>query len=90
MAMQVIYTKDINAHGHELAEAQQADGFAAIIDMANELDPLFLETQGVDFDNVYIAQPEDNEQAIDIVEALHKSGQIELIVTTQTRRRYEG
>lgn len=88
--MQIIYTEDINAHSNELVAAQCDGGLVAIIDVNNELDPNYLSALGVDFETAYTMQPEDNEQAIDVVDSLHKSGCIDLIVTTQKRRRYEG
>lgn len=65
---------------HAIAEAQKADGIAAFIDAEHALDPQYAEKIGVDLDNLIISQPDNGEQALEITEALARSGAIDLIV----------
>ena len=65
---------------HMIAEAQKNGGIAAFIDAEHALDPVYAKHLGVDIDNLLISQPDSGEQALDIVEALVKSGAIDLIV----------
>jgi recombination protein RecA len=65
---------------HIVAEAQQAGGVAAYIDMEHALDPLYAAKCGVDVDELYISQPDTGEQALEIAEALVRSGAIDVIV----------
>ena len=65
---------------HMIAEAQKNGGIAAFIDAEHALDPVYAKHLGVDIDNLLISQPDNGEQALDIVEALVKSGAIDLIV----------
>jgi recombination protein RecA len=63
-----------------IAEAQKLDGTAAFVDMEHALDPLYAESIGVDIDNLYVSQPDTGEQALDIVEALIRSGAMDIVV----------
>lgn len=65
---------------HAIAEVQRRGGRAAFIDAEHALDPSYAKKIGVDIDNLLIAQPDDGEQALEITEALVRSGGIELIV----------
>jgi len=65
---------------HVIAEAQKAGGFAAFIDAEHALDPQYAKRLGVDIDNLLISQPDNGEQALDIAEALVRSGAIDVIV----------
>lgn len=65
---------------HVIAEAQKAGGIAAFIDAEHALDPLYAKRLGVDVDNLLISQPDTGEQALEIVEALVRSGAVDCIV----------
>lgn len=65
---------------HIVAEAQKMGGAAAFIDAEHALDPLYAKNLGVDIDNLYISQPDNGEQALEIAEALTRSGAIDVIV----------
>jgi recombination protein RecA len=65
---------------HVAAEAQHLGGIAAFIDAEHALDPLYAKKLGVDIDNLLISQPDTGEQALEIVEALVRSGAIDIIV----------
>lgn len=65
---------------HIVAELQKAGGTAAFIDAEHALDPTYAAKLGVQLENLYISQPDNGEQALDIVETLVKSGAIDLIV----------
>ncbi len=65
---------------HMIAEAQKTGGIAAFIDAEHALDPVYAKKLGVDIDNLLISQPDTGEQALDIVEALVRSGAIDIIV----------
>ena len=65
---------------HVVAEAQKAGGTAAFIDAEHALDPVYAKALGVDIDELYIAQPDNGEQALDICEALVRSGAIDIVV----------
>ncbi len=65
---------------HMIAEAQKRGGIAAFIDAEHALDPVYAKKLGVDIDNLLISQPDTGEQALDIVEALVRSGAIDIIV----------
>jgi len=64
---------------HVIAEAQKRGGTAAFIDAEHALDPIYAANLGVDTDNLYVAQPDTGEQALDITEALVRSGAIDII-----------
>ncbi len=65
---------------HAVAEAQKLDGMAAFIDAEHALDPVYARNLGVDIDNLYVSQPDNGEQALEICEALVRSGAIDIIV----------
>jgi recombination protein RecA len=65
---------------HIVAEAQQMGGVAAFIDMEHALDPVYAAKCGVDVDELYISQPDTGEQALEIAEALIRSGAVDVIV----------
>jgi len=65
---------------HIVAEAQKMGGLTAFIDMEHALDPVYAARCGVDVDNLYIAQPDTGEQALEIAEALVRSGAIDVVV----------
>ena len=65
---------------HVVAEAQKMGGEAAFIDAEHALDPIYAEKLGVDVDNLIVAQPDTGEQALDICEALVRSGALDVIV----------
>jgi len=65
---------------HAIAEAQNLGGFAAFIDAEHALDPQYAKALGVDIDNLILSQPDTGEQALEITEALIRSGAIEIIV----------
>jgi recombination protein RecA len=65
---------------HIIAEAQKQGGVAAFIDVEHALDPAYAARCGVDVDNLYISQPDTGEQALEIAEALVRSGAVDVIV----------
>lgn len=65
---------------HMIAEAQKKGGEAAFIDAEHALDPIYAKHLGVDIDNLIVSQPDTGEQALEIAEALVRSGAIDIIV----------
>lgn len=65
---------------HIVAEAQKAGGDAAFIDAEHALDPVYAKKLGVDIENLIVSQPDTGEQALEIAEALVRSGAIDVIV----------
>lgn len=65
---------------HMIAEAQKLGGYAAFIDAEHALDPIYARKLGVDVDNLLISQPDNGEQALEIADALVRSGAIDIIV----------
>ncbi|MBD5092215.1 MAG: recombinase RecA [Clostridiales bacterium] len=65
---------------HCVAELQKAGGTAAFIDAEHALDPVYASKLGVQIENLYIAQPDNGEQALDIVEMLVRSSAVDIIV----------
>ena len=65
---------------HVVAEAQKMGGEAAFIDVEHALDPVYARALGVDIDNLLVSQPDTGEQALEIAEALVRSGAIDIIV----------
>ena len=65
---------------HIVAESQLGGGLCAYIDMEHALDPSYAARCGVDVDNLYIAQPDTGEQALEIAEALVRSGAVDVVV----------
>ncbi|MBQ9959629.1 MAG: recombinase RecA [Oscillospiraceae bacterium] len=80
---------------HVAAEAQKLGGEAAFIDVEHALDPVYARALGVDLDSLLVAQPDTGEQALEIAEALARSGAIDVIVVDSvaamtTRAEIEG
>ena len=65
---------------HVIAEAQKQGGEAAFIDAEHALDPVYAKKLGVDIDNLIVSQPDTGEQALEITEALVRSGALDVIV----------
>lgn len=65
---------------HVIAEAQKLGGAAAFIDAEHALDPSYAAKLGVDVENLYVSQPDTGEQALEICEALVRSGAIDIVV----------
>ena len=65
---------------HVIAEAQKAGGIAAFVDAEHALDPTYADKIGVDIDNLIISQPDNGEEALEVAEALARSGAIDVIV----------
>ncbi len=65
---------------HAVAEAQKAGGEAAFIDAEHALDPVYAANLGVDVDSLLVAQPDNGEQALEITEALVRSGAIDIVI----------
>lgn len=65
---------------HCVAEAQKAGGTAAFIDVEHALDPVYAAHLGVDIDSLLVSQPDSGEQALEIAEALVRSGAVDIIV----------
>ncbi len=65
---------------HIVAEIQRLGGEAAFIDAEHALDPIYAKALGVDIDSLLVSQPDDGEQALEICEALVRSGAIEVVV----------
>ncbi len=65
---------------HIIAEAQRMGGICAFVDMEHALDPLYAARCGVDVDNLYVSQPDTGEQALEIADALIRSGTMDVVV----------
>ncbi len=65
---------------HMVAEAQKKGGTAAFIDAEHALDPVYAQRLGVDIKNLYVAQPDNGEQGLEIAESLVRSGSIDILV----------
>ena len=65
---------------HIIAEAQKRGGICAFIDMEHALDPSYAAKCGVDIDNLYVSQPDTGEQALEIADALIRSGTMDVVV----------
>ena len=65
---------------HMIAEAQKMGGEAAFVDAEHALDPVYAKHLGVDIDNLIVSQPDTGEQALEIAEALVRSGALDIIV----------
>ena len=65
---------------HTIAEAQRRGGICAFVDMEHALDPAYAARIGVDVNNLYISQPDTAEQALEISEALVRSGALDVVV----------
>ncbi len=65
---------------HAIAEAQKAGGIAAIVDAEHAFDPYYAQKLGVDIDELLISQPDNGEQALEIVDNLVRSGAVDIVV----------
>ena len=65
---------------HAVAEVQKAGGIAGFIDSEHALDPVYAKNIGVDIDNLYISQPDNGEQAMEITETMVRSGAIDIVI----------
>ncbi|MBC6935358.1 MAG: recombinase RecA [Chloroflexi bacterium] len=65
---------------HVIAEAQKRGGLCAFVDMEHALDPAYAERIGVNVDTLYVSQPDTGEQALEITEALVRSGALDVVV----------
>ncbi|MCR4588591.1 MAG: recombinase RecA [Lachnospiraceae bacterium] len=65
---------------HMIAEVQKNNGIAGFIDAEHALDPVYAQNIGVDIDNLYISQPDNGEQALEIAETLVRSNAIDIVV----------
>lgn len=65
---------------HMIAEVQKRGGIAGFIDAEHALDPVYAKNIGVDVDNLYISQPDNGEQALEITETMVRSGAVDIVV----------
>ena len=65
---------------HMVAEAQKRGGIAGFIDAEHALDPVYAKNIGVDIDNLYISQPDNGEQALEITETMVRSGAVDIVI----------
>ncbi len=65
---------------HMVAEVQKKGGIAAFIDAEHALDPVYAKNIGVDIDNLYISQPDNGEQALEITETMVRSGAVDIVI----------
>ena len=65
---------------HMLAEVQKRGGIAGFIDAEHALDPVYAKNIGVDIDNLYISQPDNGEQALEITETMVRSGAVDIVI----------
>lgn len=65
---------------HAVAEVQKRGGIAGFIDAEHALDPVYAKNIGVDIDNLYISQPDNGEQALEITETMVRSGALDIVI----------
>ena len=65
---------------HMIAEVQKRGGIAGFIDAEHALDPVYAKNIGVDIDNLYISQPDNGEQALEITETMVRSGAMDIVI----------
>ena len=65
---------------HMVAEVQKRGGIAGFIDAEHALDPVYAKAIGVDIDNLYVSQPDNGEQALEIAETMVRSGAMDIII----------
>lgn len=65
---------------HMIAEVQKRGGIAGFIDAEHALDPVYARNIGVDIDNLYISQPDNGEQALEITETMVRSGAVDIVI----------
>ena len=75
---------------HAIAEAQKQGGIAAIIDAEHAFDRFYAEKLGVDVENLWISQPDNGEQALEIADQLIRSSAIDIIVIDSAKKEIEG
>ena len=63
-----------------VAEVQKRGGIAGFIDAEHALDPVYAKSIGVDIDNLYISQPDNGEQALEITETMVRSGAVDIVI----------
>ena len=63
-----------------VAEVQKRGGIAGFIDAEHALDPVYARNIGVDIDNLYISQPDNGEQALEITETMVRSGAVDIVI----------
>jgi len=68
---------------HMIAEAQKLGGIAAFIDAEHALDPAYAQNLGVNIEDLLVSQPDTGEQALEITEALVRSGAVDIVVVTR-------
>ena len=74
---------------HMIAEVQKRGGIAGFIDAEHALDPVYAKNIGVDIDNLYISQPDNGEQALEITETMVRSGAIDIVVVDSVAALHE-
>ena len=72
---------------HMVAEVQKRGGIAGFIDAEHALDPVYARNIGVDIDNLYISQPDNGEQALEITETMVRSGAVDLVIVDSVAAR---
>lgn len=65
---------------HAVSEVQKSGGIAGFIDAEHALDPVYAKNIGVDIDNLYISQPDNGEQALEIAETMVRSGAVDIVI----------
>ena len=65
---------------HMVSEVQKLGGIAGFIDAEHALDPVYAKKIGVDIDNLYISQPDNGEQALEITETMVRSGAVDIVI----------
>ena len=65
---------------HMVAEVQKAGGIAGFIDAEHALDPVYAKNIGVNIDDLYISQPDNGEQALEITETMVRSGAVDIVI----------
>ncbi|MDE6635395.1 MAG: DNA recombination/repair protein RecA, partial [Lachnospiraceae bacterium] len=65
---------------HIVAEVQKSGGIAGFVDAEHALDPVYASNIGVDIDNLYVSQPDNGEQALEITETMVRSGAMDVII----------
>ena len=72
---------------HMVAEVQKRGGIAGFIDAEHALDPVYAKNIGVDIDNLYISQPDNGEQALEITETMVRSGAVDIVIVDSVAAR---
>ena len=82
------YTKLYEVALHAIAEVQKLGGQAAFIDAEHALDPLYAKNIGVNIDELLLSQPDTGEQALEIADALVRTGAVEILVVDSVAASY--